>query len=221
MMLLPGMSSAVSERSLRASNLSGTSSKCDWPSFPVKMRRIAMAASLHAHVADESLPRVPAPLTYEGLLGRQHIGPAARIEAVGVGPALVHPPPRIGPAVVHLAAEQVASHAPHVLVLAEALEVLVILEHRVHVRHLERHVVEPRALVAHAEERVVIDVLLAAVAAVEGADEVVLVARVHVVGADEAERLAEPRRGLAHPRRAEHAVAHALDRRRRFAQPHQ
>jgi hypothetical protein len=90
----------------------------------------------------------------------------------------------------------------------------VVLEHRVHVRHLERHVVEPGALVEHAEQRVMVDVLVAAIAPVEGADQMVLGAGVHVVRAEEAERLAKPRRRLAHFRRAEHAVAHALDRRR-------
>src|SRR5258705_3416871 len=127
MIPLPGISSAVSERSLRASNLSGTSSKCDWPSFPVKIRRIAMAASLYAHVANEPLRRILAPLAHQGFLGGQEVRAAARVQPVGVGPALVHAPPRIGPVVVDLAAEQVALHAPHVLVLPEGLQILVVL----------------------------------------------------------------------------------------------
>jgi hypothetical protein len=54
-----------------------------------------------------------------------------------------------------------------VVVLAELREVLVVLEHGVHVGHLEGHVVEARTVVVHAEQRVVIDVFVAAIAAVE------------------------------------------------------
>ena len=90
-----------------------------------------------------------------------------------------------------------APDAPHVLVLAKALHVLVTHEHVVDVLHLVREMVQPRAVVADAEERVVIDVGRAAVEAVERPDEVVLASLVDVVRADEAERLAEPRhRGL-------------------------
>src|SRR2546428_12472141 len=65
------------------------------------------------------------------------------------------------------------------------------------------------------------DVLVATSAAVDRADDVALVARVHVVRADEPQRLAEPLHSLLHLRRAEHTVAHPLDRRGRRAQPHQ
>src|SRR3989442_8221642 len=188
------------------------------------MRMIAMwppASSLLTDVLYEPLRRVLAPLAPEPFLRRQEIAAALRVEPVGVRPTLVDAAPRIGPVVVDLAAEQVPPHAPHVVVLAEPRQVLVVLEHGVHVRHLERHVVQPRALVVYAEERVVIDVLVATIAAVERADDVALVARVHVVRADEPQRLAEPLHGLLHLRRAEHAVAHPLDRRGRRAQPHQ
>src|SRR2546428_7021912 len=188
------------------------------------MRMIAMwppASSLLTDVLYEPLRRVLAPLAPEPFLRRQEIAAALRVEPVGVRPTLVDAAPRIGPVVVDLAAEQMPPHAPHVVVLAEPRQVLVVLEHGVHVRHLERHVVQPRALVVYAEECVVIDVLVATIAAVERADDVALVARVHVVRADEPQRLAEPLHGLLHLRRAEHAVAHPLDRRGRRAQPHQ
>src|SRR2546427_3779513 len=183
-------------------------------------RHVASSGS-RADVTDEPLRRVLAPLAPEPFLRRQEIAAALRVEPVGVRPTLVDAAPRIGPVVVDLAAEQMPPHAPHVVVLAEPRQVLVVLEHGVHVRHLERHVVQPRALVVYAEECVVIDVLVATIAAVERADDVVLVARVHVVRADEPQRLAKPLHGLLHLRRADHTVAHPLDRRGRRAQPHQ
>src|SRR5262245_12725716 len=84
-----------------------------------------------ADVADELLGGILPPLTHERLLGRQEIRAAPGVEPVGVGPSLVDAPPGVGPVVVDLAAEEVPSHAPHVLVLAEAGQVLVILEDRV------------------------------------------------------------------------------------------
>src|SRR5947207_1261138 len=155
-----------------------------------------VAPLLLTHVADKSGRRILAPLAAEALLHRQEIAATLRVQPVGVRPALVDAPPWIGPVVVDLTAEQVPPHAPHVLVLAEPHQIFVILEHRVHVGPLERHVIEPGALVTYAEQRVVIDVLVAAITAVERADDVVLVARVDVVGADEAERLAKPLHGL-------------------------
>src|SRR5437867_2727989 len=131
MMPLPGISSPVSDWSPRGSSRGSTSSKCERPSRPVKRRMIAIVGLLYAHVADEALGRVLAPLAHQRLFGRQQIRAAARVQPVGVGPPLVHAPPRVGPVVVDLAAEQVTSHAPHVLVLAEPHQVLVVLEHGV------------------------------------------------------------------------------------------
>src|SRR5215813_13716907 len=175
-------------------------------------------ARLRRDVAEELLRRVGAPLAHEPLLHGEEVRSAPRVQPIGVGPALVHPAPGIAPVVVHLAAEEMPAHAPHVLVLPKRGQILVVLEHRVHVRHLEGHVVEPGAVVHHAEERVVVDVLVAAVDSVERADDVVLAPRVDVIRADEAQRLAEPGHRLADLGRAEHTVADALDGRGRFGE---
>src|SRR5262245_25934994 len=60
-----------------------------------------------ADVLDEFLRRRVAPLRHQRLLGRQDVGAVLDVEAVAVGPVLVHAAPRIGPVVVDLAAEQV------------------------------------------------------------------------------------------------------------------
>src|SRR5262249_60347811 len=91
------------------------------------------AARLTRRGADEALRRISAPLADESLLGREQVRAATRVQPVGVRPTLVHATPRVRPVVVDLAAEQVPSHAPHVVVLAEARQVLVVLEDRVHV----------------------------------------------------------------------------------------
>ena len=59
------------------------------------------------------------------------------IEAIAVGPMLVHAAPRIGPVIVDLAAKHVAADAPHVLVGAERFEEVVAHAHVVDVGHLE------------------------------------------------------------------------------------
>src|SRR5947207_1341938 len=85
-------------------------------------------------VLDELLRRVVTPLADERFFRRQQVTRRARVEPVGVGPALVHAAPRIAPVVVDLAAEEMPAHAPHVLVLAEPREIFVVLEHGVDVR---------------------------------------------------------------------------------------
>src|SRR5439155_2889874 len=174
--------------------------------------------ALWADALDKSLWRRPAPLGAERLVRRQQMRAAPGIQAVGVGPALVHPAPGIRPVVVDLAAEQVPADAPHVLVLAEFLQALVTAEHVIDIVDLEREVVQPGLLVLEAEEHVVIDVLVAPVTAVERTDEVVLALHVHVVRADEAQRVAEPLHGLLELRRPHYPVPDALDRRRLLRQ---
>src|SRR5215213_4824706 len=174
-----------------------------------------------AGVADEALGRPLAPLRLEALLDTQQMATVGRVQPVGVGPALVHAAPRVGPVIIDLAAQQVAADAPHVLVLADLLDVLVILEDGVDVLRLVGNVVQPRLLVVHAEQHVVVDIFVAAVEAAEGADDVVLVAGIDVVRADHAQRLAEPGDGLLDLGRRQHAMADALDRRRRLGKPHQ
>src|SRR4051812_13807136 len=83
---------------------------------------------LRTRVAHEPLRRPVAPLRLEAFLGAQQVAAVRRVEAVGVGPALVDAAPRVAPVVIDLAAEQVAADSPHVVVLAERLEILVILE---------------------------------------------------------------------------------------------
>src|SRR5215510_3476049 len=176
---------------------------------------------LHADVPDELLRWALAPLAPQRLVRRQQMRAAVHVQAIGVGPAFVYTTPRVGPVVVDLTAEEMAADAPHVLVLAESHQILVILEHRVDVRHLEREMIQTRALVPDAEEHVVVDVLIATVAAIERSDDVVLTLDVHVIRADEAERVAEPLHRLFDLGRSHHAVADALDRRRRLRQAHE
>ena len=120
---------------------------------------------------------------------------------------LMHPPPRIGPVIIDLAAEQMAADAPHMLVLAEALEVLVTHEDVVDVLNLERKMVEAGPFVLHAEECVMVDVFGAGVDAAELADDVVRVAGVDIVRAHQAQHVAEPLYGFAVLRCAHHRVA--------------
>src|SRR2546422_7510003 len=90
---------------------------------------------LRAHMTDELLGCAFPPLADERLLDRQQVRAAPCVQAVGVRPALVHPAPRIAPVVVNLAPQEMPSDTPHVLVLAEPRQVLVVHEHRVDVRH--------------------------------------------------------------------------------------
>src|SRR5215510_11425080 len=177
--------------------------------------------ALRGDALDEFLWRWSAPLGAERLVRRQQIRAAPGIQAVGVGPALVHPAPGIRPVVVDLAAEQVSANPPHVLVLAEFLQALVTTEHVVDIVDLEREVVEPGLLVLEAEEHMVIDVLVAPITAVERTNEVLLALHVHVVRANEAQCVAEPLYGLLELRRPQHSVPDALDRRRLLRQPHE
>src|SRR5882672_6778098 len=156
---------------------------------------------LRADALDKLLWRRPAPLGAERLVRRQQIRAASGVQAVGVGPALVHPAPGIRPVVVDLATEQVPADPPHVLVLAEFLQALVTTEHVIDIVDLEREVIQPGLLVPEAEKHVVIDVL--------------------IVRADEAQRVAEPLHGLLELRRPHHSVPNALDRRRILRQPHE
>src|SRR4029453_15470353 len=126
---------------------------------------------LRRDVPEELLRRIGAPLAHEALLHGEEVRAAPRVGPIGVRPALVPPAPRVAPVVVDLAAQEMTAHAPHVLVLPQPCQVLVVLEDGVHVRDLEGHVVEPGPVVLHAEERVVVHILLSAVTAVEGADD--------------------------------------------------
>src|SRR5690242_4159532 len=173
-----------------------------------------------AGVADEALRRPVAPLRAQALLGADQVAAVGGVEPIGVGPALVHAAPRILPVVVDLAAQQMAADAPHVLVLAEALDVLVVLEHAVDVLDLVGDVVQPDLRVVDAEQHMMVDILLAAIEPAEGADDVLLVAGIDVIGAQHAQRVAEPRHGLLDLGRRQHAMADALDRGRRLGEPH-
>src|SRR5690348_14860647 len=86
--------------------------------------RLAMTRS-NTRVVDELLRRRLAPLRDERLLGRHQVRAVGEVEAVRVGPVLVHAAPRVGPVVVDLAAQHVPADAPHVLVLAALLQVVV------------------------------------------------------------------------------------------------
>src|SRR5919204_4414114 len=110
------------------------------------------------HAGDELFRRPLAPLGDQTLLGRNQIGAVLHVQAVAVRPVLVHAAPRIRPVVIDLAAEQVPPDAPHVLVLADLLEILVPGEHVVDVGDLEREVIQARTLVLDAEEDVMVDV---------------------------------------------------------------
>src|SRR5262252_1303613 len=166
---------------------------------------------LSDYAIEESLGRPLAPLRDEPVVSRDQIRAVLLVQPVGVGPVLVHAAPRVGPVVVDLAAQEMPADPPHVLVLAELLQMLVPGEHVVDVRHLERQVVQAGALVPDAEEDVMIDEGGAAVEPVERADDVVLATGVHVVRADEAERVAEPPSRLDHLGRRHDAVADPLD----------
>src|ERR1700749_2003106 len=95
-----------------------------------------------ADVAPEFLRRPGAPLRSEALLGRHQGAAVMGVQPVGVGPVLVDTTPWICPVVVHLAAQQMAADAPHVLVFAEAVEIPVANEDVVDVLHLEREMIE-------------------------------------------------------------------------------
>src|SRR4051812_44275359 len=176
---------------------------------------------LRTGVVDELFRRPFAPLRDEGFLDRDKVRAVGEVEAVAVSPVLVHAAPRIGPIVIDLAAEHMPPDAPHVLVVAELLEIVVAHADVVDVLHLERQVVQSGLLMRQAEEDVMVDIVIAAVAAVERTNQVVAVAGIDVVGADEAQHLTIPGDGLAEFRRVQHAVADALDVRRAFRQPHQ
>src|SRR5580765_3108207 len=105
-----------------------------------------VTGGLRDHPIEESLRRPLAPLGNQSVVGRDQVRAVLRVQPVGVGPVLVYAAPWIRPVVVDLAAEQMAPDAPHVLVLAELLQVLVTGEHVVDVGHLEREMIQARAL---------------------------------------------------------------------------
>ena len=77
---------------------------------PITRPRSASATAkpfLRAGVIDEFGGRRLAPLRGERLLRRHQVGAVRQVEAVAVGPMLVHPAPGIGPVVVDLAAQHV------------------------------------------------------------------------------------------------------------------
>src|SRR2546426_7051850 len=200
----------------------GTSSRRIPSGGPNSRMTIAfMAPGLRDCVGDEFLGHRLAPLRAQSFLRRQQLGAMARVEHVGVGPVLVHPAPRILPVVVDLAAEDVPPDAPHVLVLARLLEVLVAEHDVVDALHFEREVIQSRLRPLEAQEHVVIDKGLAAVAAVERGDDVVLGASVDVIRTQEAEHLAVPLGSLFCVLRHDDAVGDPLHLRRPALQAHQ
>src|SRR4029453_17691056 len=102
---------------------------------------------LRDHAIEESLRRPLAPLRDEPVIRRDQVRAVLPVQPVGVRPVLVHPAPRVGPVVVDLAAQEMPADPPHVLVLAELLQMLVPREHVVDVRHLERQMVQAGALI--------------------------------------------------------------------------
>src|SRR2546425_10797336 len=200
----------------------GTSSRRITSGGPNSRMTIAfMAPGLRDRVGDEFLRHRLAPLRAQSFLRRQQLGAMARVEHVGVGPVLVHPAPRILPVVVDLAAEDVPPDAPHVLVLARLLEVLVAEHDVVDALHFEREVIQSRLRPLEAQEHVVIDKGLAAVAAVERGDDVVLGTGVDVIRTQEAEHLAVPLGSLFCALRHDDAVGDALHLRRPALQAHE
>src|SRR5207245_10616848 len=63
-------------------------------------RRPPPMETLRADAADELLGRRAAPLRDQRFFGRQEMALVLHVEAIGVGPVLVHAAPRIGPVVV-------------------------------------------------------------------------------------------------------------------------
>ena len=86
---------------------------------------------------DEFLRRRLAPLRHERFLGGHEIRAVGKIEPVAVGPVFVNMSPRFGPLVVDLTAEHVPADAPHVLVFAELLEIIVTHADVIDVGHIE------------------------------------------------------------------------------------
>ena len=127
----------------------------------------------------------------QAVFGGDQVRAVADIDPVGVGPMLVRAAPRIGPVVVDLAAKEMPAQAPHVLVRADLLQMLVAEEDVVDIKHFEGEMVEAGLLVLQAEEGMVVDILVAAVEPVERTDDVVLAPGIDVVGTDEAEGVAE------------------------------
>src|SRR5262245_48542316 len=90
-----------------------------WPETPPSFAaRAGRMSGLRGHVVDELLGRIGAPLTDEGLLDREEVRAAPGIQTVGIGPLLVDPAPGVAPVIVDLAAQEMAAHALHVLVLS-------------------------------------------------------------------------------------------------------
>jgi hypothetical protein len=87
----------------------------------------------------------------------------------------------ISPIVVDLTAEQVTADAPHVLELAETVQIFTADEHVVDVLHLERKMIEAGALVPHAEEGVVINLIVAGIDPAELANDVLPLPGINVV----------------------------------------
>ena len=75
-------------------------------------------------MTQETVRRPVAPLRLEAFLGADEIAAIGRVQPVGVGPALMHAAPGIAPVVVDLAAQQVATDAPEVLVPVDAQHLL-------------------------------------------------------------------------------------------------
>jgi hypothetical protein len=70
--------------------------------------------------------------------------------------------------------EQVATNAPHMLVLAEAVQMLMANEHMVNVLDLKGEAVEAGSLVIHAEKGVMIDIIITGIDPTELADDILL-----------------------------------------------
>src|SRR5262249_50829683 len=118
--------------------------------------------------------------------------------------------PRIGPVVVNLTPQQVAANAPHMFILAQAVQVLVADEYIVDVLHLEGEMVEAGSLILHAEERMMIHIIITSIDSAELTNDVLFLPSVDIVRADQTECLTEPANGLLVPRGAKDCVADPL-----------
>src|SRR5579863_3410211 len=149
------------------------------------------------------------------------MGTIGEIEAVAVGPMLVHAAPWVSPIVVDLAAKHVPADAPHVLVGPESFKVVVTHADVVDIGNLERKMIQSGLLMPQAEEDMVIDIGVAAIAAIERSNQIVLAFDVDVVRTDHSQHFAEPIDGFAKPRRHQHTMPNALDVGGPSRQPHE
>src|SRR5215469_5910000 len=114
-------------------------------------------------MTSELLRRSRAPLRAESFLSRDKIAAIVDVQPIGVGPMFMYAAPRIGPVVVDLTPQQMAANAPHMFILAQAVQVLVADEYIVDVLNLEGEMVEAGSLIPHAEECVMIHIIITSI----------------------------------------------------------